>query len=136
MRIGFREHTDAVITALEDAGLTVGDGEAPADAGRQADGSFDHYVVVYSIPGGARSGTLEAPFEDGDLIFQVTCVGESRRQAEWLVDKAEDILDGVTVAGRRIHAMPESNPGVTRDDDLSPPLFYATPRYRLMTTPS
>jgi hypothetical protein len=135
--VRFREHTDAVIAALEAVGLLVGDGEAPTeDHGHQDDGSFINYVVVYPLPGGTRSGNLDDPYGDAQLPFQVTCVGRSRRQAQWLLDEVEVILDGVTVAGRSIHPMPDSNPGVVRDDDLGKPLFYATPRYKLKTTPS
>lgn len=126
--IGYRIHTDAIIAALQAAGLIVGDAKNP--------GVPPPYAVVYPIPGGSRSGSLDDPHEDAELVFQVTCIGSSREQAEWVVDKAEGILSGVTVTGRRIFLSVDSNPGVFRDDDVSPPLFQATPRFRLMTTPS
>lgn len=133
----FRAHTDAVIAALEAAGLVVGDAEAPTDV----DPREDPYVVVYPIAGResfgtSRSGSLEEPFEDAELVYQVTCAGGSRKEVEWLADKVEVLLDGVTVAGRRIHVVPEMNPGVTRTSNETPPIFEATPRYRLMSTPS
>ena len=126
--IAYRLHTDAVIAALETAGLTVGDAKVP-------NAPLPH-AIVYPIPGGDRSGSLANPYEDAEFVFQVTCVGTSREQAQWLADKAEAILDGVTVTGRTIHPSPDSNPGVFRDDDVTPPVFYCTPRYRLKTTPS
>lgn len=131
----FREHTDAVIAALE-AQLTVGDAVAPKGAGRQEDGDFSKYVVVYRITGGNRSGNLDDPDGDGEFIYQVTCVGESRQQAEWLVDKAEELLANVALEDRDVTVRPHSNPGVLRDDTVTPPIFYATPRFRLKTTPA
>lgn len=134
--IQFRAHTDAVIAALVAGGLLVGDGTAPQDGGRQEDGSFVQYVVVYRIPGGSRSGNLDDPYGDAEFIYQVTCVGSSRRQAEWLADKAEVLLAGVTVTGRQISVAPHGNPGEAREDDVTPSIFYMTPRYRLRTTPA
>jgi hypothetical protein len=134
--IQFRAHTDAVIALLEGQDLLVGDHEAPDGAGEQGDGSFVHYVVVYRIPGGKRSGTLADPHGDADFIYQVTCVGSSRRQAEWLADKAEALLAGVTVEGRRIHVVPHGNPGIPREDDVTPSIFTMAPRYRLMSSPA
>lgn len=133
----FRAHTDAVITTLTNAGLTVGDGEAPEGAGRQPDGTFDKYVVVYRIPGGARGGRLDGTFVDGELIYQVTCVGGSRKSAEWLADEVDEaLLAGVAVTGRSIRVIPHGNPGGAREDNETPAIFNATPRYRLKTTPS
>jgi hypothetical protein len=123
-----REHTDAVIAALATAGLTVGDAEAP-------DGD-PPYVVVYRIFD-RRMGTLEGPDDDATITYQVTCVGTSRKQAEWLADEVGDALAaGLTVTGRTIPRIaPEAGSGtVMRDDDVTPPLFYVTPRYRVMST--
>lgn len=137
--IKFREHKDAVIAALEAAGLLVGDGEKPDGGGWQGtpgQSVFKGYVVVYRIRGGSRSGNLDDPHEDAEFIFQVTCVGSSPTLAESLADEAETLLKGVTVAGRSIYPSPDMNPGTERDDDVQPPLFYCTPRYRLKTTPA
>jgi hypothetical protein len=133
----FRAHTDGVIAALVDAGLAVGDHEAPDDAGRQTDGSFDKYVVVYRIPGGSRSGNLDDPYGDAEFIYQVTSVGSSRKEVEWLCDKVDPaMLAGVSVDGRSIEVVPHGNPGIPRDDDESPPIWSAASRYRLISTPS
>ena len=124
----FRTHTDAVIETLETAGLTVGDADA--------EGLTVPYVVVYSIPGGRLFGTLDAPHDDGELVYQVSCVGSTREQAEWLVDKAMILLQGFDVGGRSVAFVTiDSNPGVRRDDDITPPVFLATPRFRITTTP-
>jgi hypothetical protein len=125
-----REHTDGVIAALETEGLTVGDAVAPEDVGPP-------YVVVYPIAGGSLSGSLANPDEDGALVFQVTCVGASREQAEWLADKAMALLDGFSVTGRSIARVSlDLHGGIQRDDAQTPPVFYALPRFRVMTTPA
>lgn len=124
-----RAHTDAVIATLETFDLPVGDAEKPA-------GDHDRYCVVYPVPGGDLGGTLEEPDDDAELVYQVTCVGTTREQAEWVADKAIGLLDGVTVADRytaRVYL--DSFSGIRRDDSITPPKFIATPRFRLMTTP-
>lgn len=124
-----RKHTDAVIAKLEAEGLTVGDASA---AGLTAP-----YVVVYTIPGGRVLGTLENPHEDGEIVYQVTCVGTSRKQAEWLSDKARVLLDRFPVADRSITFVGQDGfAGVRREDDVSPPLFLSTPRFTVTTTPA
>lgn len=124
-----RKHNDAVIAALVAAGLTIGDGEAP-----EAD---PPYGVVYQVPSAGLEGTLADPNADGELVYQVTCVGTTREQAQWVVDKAMALLDGFNVANRSIARVSvDSLPGVLRDDKLDPPLFYATPRFRVFSTPA
>lgn len=125
-----REHTDAVIAALQATGLTVGDSQAPAGA--------PPYGVVYPISGGDSYGTLGDRNGDAELVYQVTCVGSSRKQAEWVADKALGLLAGFAApTGRSVPLVAlESMPGIQRDDEKSPPLFYATPRFRVFSTPS
>lgn len=126
-----REHTKGVVAALEEAGLEVGDGVAP-------DGELTKYAVVYHIPGGRISGTLDEPAEDAELIYQVTCVGTTTTQAEWVADQAiQALLSGVTVPDRRIaRVILQGGPGTRRDDDAKPPMFYTTPRFTLKSTPA
>lgn len=124
-----REHTDAVIAKLQSFDLPVGDAKKP-------EGEHNRYCVVYPIPGGSVSGTLENPNEDGELVVQVTCVAKFRDQAEWVVDKVMGLLDGITVNGRFIaRVYVDTLSGVRRDDSVSPPLYSAFPRFRIMTTP-
>lgn len=124
-----RLHTDALIAALQGLGLTVGDAEAPNVSAP--------YVTVYPIAGGSRNGTIEAPDDDAELVYQVTCVGQKREQAEWLADKVLTLLgkDTISVTGRKISRVSlQLHPTITRSDDTAPPLFYATPRLRVWTT--
>jgi len=127
-----REHTDAVIAALEAAGLTVGDAVAPDD-------TDPPYVVVYAIAGGGSTGTLARPDDDAFLVYQATCVGTSREQAEWLADKALELLgpDAVAVPGRRVCRVSlDMHGGIQRDDNVTPPVFWSAPRFRMTTTPA
>jgi hypothetical protein len=129
-----RHHTAAVIAKLAAAGLDVGDGVAPG-----GDTPPEKYVVVYPLPGGSREGTLAGPWDDAELVYQLTCVGITRLQAEWVRDKAEAaMLTGLTVTGRNIALVrpDEGDSGTYRDDTQTPPLYYATPRYRIYTTPA
>ena len=129
MTVLIRKHTDAVIAALEAAGLTVGDADA--------EGLTPPYAVVYKIDGGEYEGSFENPYEDAELIYQVTCVGVTREQAEWVADKAMVLLNGLTVADRRIALVsPEGGPGTRPDRDVTPHVWYSTPRFRLKSTPS
>lgn len=124
-----RAHTDGVIARLQNEGLAVGDAVAPDVT--------PPYVVVYSIAGGGLFSTFGKSHDDGTLVFQVTCVGASRVQAEWLADKAMALLDGFSVTGRSIaHVSLDFHGGIQRDDAQTPPVFYASPRFRVMSTPA
>lgn len=128
-----RNHTDAIIAKLlaEVAGteVTIGDGDA--------EGLKPPYMVVYSIQGGEMSGSLERPFEDADLVYQVTCVGETREQAEWVADRAMSLLEGFVVTDRNIALVsPEGGPGTRVDRDVDPPVFISTPRFTVKSTPA
>lgn len=128
-----RTHTDAVIDKLEAAGLSVGNAE-----GKDASGGdlSQKYAVVYPIPGGRFFGTLGELNGFAELVYQVTCVGSTSEQALWVADKAMTLLDGITVTGRRIRVFLDDPSGVRRDDAGPDTLFYATPRFRLTSTPT
>jgi hypothetical protein len=131
-RIEQHPHAVAVLAALQAAGLSVGDHHAPA--------GNPPYVVLYVIGGGVVDGTLGTPDSDGDLRFQVTAVGRHPGEARWIADRAAAALtdEPITVAGRvaqRVRPI-EASSGVQRDDDVTPPLFYATARYGLWTFPA
>lgn len=120
-------HTAGVVAALEGAGLDVGDAsaedlEAP-------------YVVVYRL-NGTRDGEAAAPDDRGEFIYQITCVGRLASEAERLAERSETALRSMTVAGRAVQVWVEADGAVNRDDDVTPPVFYATPRFRIWTTPT
>lgn len=122
-----RTATDTVVQVLRDGGIQVGDAVST-----DADGEdlAPPYVVVYPL-GDARDGTLGSPWTDVTAGIQVTCVGRTRDQAEWLADRVFVLLTGhdgdwwVEV---------EPSGAVARDDTTGgPPLFYAYPRFAIHT---
>lgn len=145
-----RAHTDAIIDAL-DAELKTFDSGAPnlnEIAGGQGWGwqgapgqsAFKPYYVVYPLAGGVFDGSLGCPDDDASLTWQVTCVGATRPQCEAAADRANEVLIGqpLIVTGRHISRVwaDMAGGGVRRDDLVQPPVFIATPRYRVESSPS
>lgn len=134
-----KTHTDAVIAVLEGAGLVVGDAAPPTvPYGGLTAEEFIKYVIVYPL-GGFTDGGLVEPHEQATLTWQVTCVGFLREQAEWLVNRVNTLLVGIhlTVTGRTVGPVEPDlvAAGARRDDDVKPPVFFATPRYRAFSRP-
>lgn len=107
--------------------------------GKPGESAFKPYRVLYPIIGGTFEGPLGCPSDDASLIYQVTCVGRDRPQCEWIVDNTNDLLveQPLTVAGRSIMRVwcDMAGGGARRDDTVQPPVFIATPRYRVESTP-
>lgn len=139
-------HTTAIVDAL-DAVLKTFDAGAPDLDGGQGWGwqgdppasTFKPYLIVYPLPGGVFDGTLGCPSDDASLIFQVTAVGATRAQCEAAVDRANEVLveQPLTVPGRYVARVQAdmAGGGARRDDTVQPPVFIATPRYRVDSTP-
>lgn len=130
-------HDLAVIDAVETTGKPVGFAQAPAGAlaAVQA-GTGPDYYVVHPISG-TRDGSLSDPFADADLVYQITCVGRLAAGVRYLVGQLETALAGVSISGRSVlQIVPEDDGAVRPDFDVDPPVFIATPRYRLSTTPT
>lgn len=141
-----RLHTDAVVAALRDAGLTVFDAGPPLSSdegwgwkGAPGQSDFAPYTIVYPLEGGIYGGTLGDPDDDASLIWQVTCVGGTRQQCEWVVDQTMRALVGPTleVEGRWVSRVwaDMAGGGVRRDDTVQPPVFISTPRFRVESSP-
>lgn len=137
-----RPHTAAVIARLESQGLVVGDAGDPEDEYGWPDipgqSQFVPYVIVYPAER-QNDGSLGCPDEDSEIEWTVTCVGSTREQCEWLHDKVDATLIGhvLTVADRSLPRLWSPFGSFTRrDDTVQPPTYIATPRYRLVTTPS
>ena len=126
-----KPHVDAITAALTGAGLTVGDGGAPASI--PATGI---YAVLYFDPGRSVSESLADQRTDFHLSFQVTLVGPTAEKVRWASQRLRDALHGpLTVAGRNAWRPEEDGgPPVQRDDDVSPPLYYLPVQYRLQST--
>lgn len=144
------EFTNAVIDLLaRGTGKLVGDAKAPPLPPGMPERDFWPYCIVYSIPGGSSSGSLADPFEDSGLVYQVTSVGRTRQQAEWMADRVRNVWlsrttrgtfqvplvspQGWTAAGR----IPQDGSGGGVDREGEPPneVFSVPDRYILQVTP-
>lgn len=126
-----RDLTDQVISELESAGLTVGRAEAPASVPANTG-----YVIVYPITGGSFDGDIYDPHGEARADYQLTSVGTSAEQCEWVADKArETMIDAsLTLTDRAVIWIDATFlGGVLRDDDVQPPLFYSPDRYTVWT---
>ena len=117
---------DALVARLETATTRpIGDGEEPDD-------TTEPYAIVYSLSDEPPEGPLDDPTEVVGDAFQVTCVGSSRRQAQWMQQKVRAALLGwtPTVAGvGTFPIQPLTGSGVDRDTAVSPPVFFTTDRF-------
>lgn len=132
-------HDAAVLDALKTIGRPVGFATAPNGAleAVRATPPGPGYFILYPIGGGSRSGPVGDPYADAELVYQITTVARLPDEVRWLVGKIEPALAAVTVAGRVIYRVqPDDLEGVYPDRDLTPPVFYGTPRYRLYSTPA
>lgn len=128
MRGDRREHTNAVITALEAAGLTVDDGERTSDP---------PVVLVQRNDIIDGSETLDEISKEFDGIYQLTCVHVSREGTESLEGRALDAAKNVTVAGRHILKVePTPSMGARRDLDANDQPWFAPCQVRIWTTPA
>ena len=140
-----RPITDAIIDAIQTAGIPCGDGRDPDNAGwNDTMTSFEPYAVVFPIPGGTRTGTLADWEEDATFVYQLTCVAPTQASCESLVDDVGTVvhsLNGGTFSGSKVKLVRNDfgSHQVRRADDVEPAepvLFYGTPRYRLWITPA
>lgn len=126
-------HFMAVVTALRDAGLTVGEGWGKDNAGIDLS---PPYVTVESTSSPGRYGPVGARFDDAKLEFQTRTVATTARGAEALRDTVSDTMrTGVTVAGRRVNVWSDLEVGVHRDPDVHE-LFTGVDRWTLWSTPA
>lgn len=132
--------TAAVLTALATVipSSRIGDGVRPA-APTPAPASFFPYAVVHSGTDRLDGNLLEAQ-EDGLHRIQITSVGKDRIGAEWLRDRVRLLLldrASLTITGHAVvwTELVTSQP-ILRDDDVSPPLFYAVDIVHLFVSPT
>lgn len=143
-----KEVTEWLIELLGAVGRPVGDHKAPA-------GTIDSlapYCIVYSIPGGGRSGPpFRAPEADKTFAFQVTSVGKNRGQAQWMADMVDATITGrgatgaFQVAGPDISALTwrvvdrlgdDATGGVDPQGQPPTQVFNVPVRYLIQTTPA
>lgn len=128
-------HVDAVTTALEAAGLTVYLGGAPPGT---VPTTAVPYIVLYPDPGISVRASLADDRVDFTGVVQLTCVGLTAEQVLNVSDRARAALTPALAVAGRTAWKPEHLEGqpVRRDDDVTPPVFYAISRFRLRSTPS
>lgn len=134
--VPLREVSAAVVAGLAtDTGKNVGDSVAPSDTTLP-------YAIVYRIPGGGPFSSLDHGNQYATVTVQITSVGATAEQAEWMKDKARtamlDLTNFTAPSGYRFaHVNCDLDNGVNRDDDLgTEPLFYGIDRYRLWVVPT
>lgn len=128
-----RAHATAVLSLLGAVpGLRVYDGQVPNNP-------VLPYVVLYIDSGTRSAESLSCDADTADFALQTTSVGATREQAQWAAERAMGaLLDARPVVsgwlcGRVRHA--GSQP-TRRDDDVDPPLMYATDQWRFLSTPA
>lgn len=136
-----RPVTEAIITALSDAALLVGDGEKPDTGGWTATPSqspFVPYVVVHPLGAYEIDGTIGDSFADVWPLHQITAYGATRAQCEETADNVRHIMltSALVIADRKVCIVEPDLLGiVSRVDDVQPPLYMAPDRYMVCTTP-
>lgn len=128
-----RPHTAGVIAALRAVGLTVGDAIAPDTTATQK------WAVVYGGGVGLLTGTMHDERSDASPVIQVTSVGTTAEQSEWVADTVRRTLLArpitLAVANRRVlFVSVEASQPTRRDDDVHPPLYYGVGLYKVATT--
>jgi len=133
-----RPHAAAVAAVLTAAFGAVSPA-VPLGVGRKPDDTTgDRWAVLYPL-----TPRFDGPIADdaADLIygFQVTSVATTVEQVEWVADLARTALltTDLTVAGRHCDpTSPTGGPGVQRDDDVIPPVYYRPEQYQTFTSPA
>lgn len=108
----------------------IGRGEAPTDL------TFP-YAVVYPVGDTPGSTSVGDPTETVVYEFQVTTVGSTAEQAEWMQTQCRTALLGwtPTVTGRSFTPVNKaSGLGTRRDDNVQPAQFYTVDRYELFAS--
>ena len=137
-----RAVTEAVITVLTAAGLSVGDGERPSGGGWQGtagQSDFHGYVVVHPVGAFDIDGTIDQGSDDVWPLVQVTSYGAVRAQCEEIADDAREAMLTMpfTVSGRSLGRWRIDLVGVVaRVDTEQPPIYMAPDRYTTYSTPS
>lgn len=124
------EHVDGFKALL--ASVTVDDAETPNFAVLPR-------VVLYGDQGASTRETLCATPDGAVVTIQTTCVGESREQAGWMLDKVAELVENKRPVVAGFVCSPVQNLFANlprRDDDVDPPVFYAVMTWRFTAVPA
>lgn len=135
--------TDALVQAVRDAGILVGDHERPAGGGwpgGDTTGDFVPYTVLYQGITMLVDGSMADRFADTIQEYQFTSVGITRASASVIADRvrAAVLNAALDIPDRKLQCPPSWERGqpATRDDDVTPALFYVIDQYSIATTPA
>lgn len=114
------------------ASVTVDDAETPNEAALPR-------VVLYADQGASTRDTLCATPDGTVVTIQTTCIGETREQAGWMLDKVTELVENKRPAVDGFVCSPVQNLFANlprRDDDVDPPVFYAVTTWRFTAVPA
>jgi hypothetical protein len=136
-----RQLTLAILAAIDDTNILVGDGVKPPTGGWQGASSsstFKPYVVLAAL-GGGSSGDLDNPNGDSEPQYQTALFGATVAHCESVIDRVRSaILDAdYTLTGRKnIGVVLDYGGLMSRDDDVQPPVWSLIDRWRFFTVPA
>lgn len=145
-----RELTDAMIDLLErGTGKLVGDHKAPIRPDGMPESDYFPHCILYAVPGTLFDGSLKDASEDALVNYQVTSVGLTRVQCEWMADRVRAVMlsrtpqgswqvpvtspAGISVNGRL--PFPGFSGGIDIDGDPPYEVFSSPDRYIVSVTP-
>lgn len=135
-------HDRAALDALEAIGVPVGYADAPAGALESISSKTgtpgSDYLILYPLTDIRSGSNALDPFEDVAFEYQVTIVARLADGARSLVQRVEAALKAISIEGRYVWRFEPVSSGAVRPDfePTKPPLFTATPVYRIYTTPN
>lgn len=96
-------------------------------------------VVLYADQGASTRDALCATPDGTVVTVQATCIGETRAQAGWMLDKVAELVENKRpvvdgwVCGP-VQSLFSNLP--RRDDDVNPAVFYAVTTWRFTAVPA
>lgn len=130
--------TAALLVALKTIGRPIGDARKPSSPNKPP-ASFYPYAILY-VGTSLLDGNFVHPHEDGVHRAQVTSVGLTRDSVDWMRDRAREVLLGtdLEIDGHAVvwAELSDGSQPVSRDDDVTPSVFYAPDVFRLYVTPA
>jgi len=113
----------AITTLLEGTGKAVGQARRPESA-------VAPYMVLYPLPDSSNEGSISDPHQIAIQLFQVTCVGDTMAEAQWMQAKAREALLGITPSFTGATPIElDLGSGVRRDPDGV--VFHTTDRFTI-----
>jgi hypothetical protein len=123
-------YDDLVIRLALQTGATIGRGEAPSDKTLP-------YAVVYPLgePGDLDvNGVLGDPHVTTVFEWQVTSVGGTAKQAEWMQTQVRSALLGWSPTGDYGRIAKSGGQGTRRDDGVQPAQFFAVDTFTVFAS--